>query len=64
MTFENPEYAAFLIERSHRSIVYTDTMWELAEQLGKSEFIRPPKLTHDNTRIRIEPFSTAEHEYM
>ncbi|MEJ5074351.1 pcar [Enterobacter ludwigii] len=63
MTFEHPDCAAFLIERNHRSIVYSDTMWELAGQLGKSEFIRPPKLTHDNTRIRIEPFSTTEYGY-
>lgn len=62
-TFEHPDYAAFLIERSHRNIVYSDAMWQLGVQLGKSEFIRPPKLTHDNTRIRIEPFSNTENEY-
>lgn len=63
MTFEHPDCTAFLIERSHRRIVYSDAMWELAEQPGKSEFIRPPKLTHDNTRIHIEPFSDAEYEH-
>lgn len=61
-TFEHPDYAAFLIERSHRNIVYSDAMWQLGMQLGKSEFIRPPKLTHDNTRIRIEPFSETENK--
>lgn len=38
-------------------------MWQLAVQLGNSGFIRPPKLTHDDTRIRIEPFFNAENEY-
>ncbi|WP_442528784.1 YobI family P-loop NTPase [Serratia sp. CY85251] len=62
MTFGHSDYAAFLIERSHRSIVYSDSMWHLAIQLGKSEFIRPPKTTHDSTRIRIEPLTSAEKE--
>lgn len=63
MTFEHPDYSAFLTERSHRSIVYSDAMWALAVQLGRCEFIRPPKPTHANTRIRIEPFSNGEKEY-
>ena len=29
----------------------------------KSKFIRPPKLTHEDTRIRIELFNNAENEY-
>ncbi|VVT48762.1 hypothetical protein UYSO10_2491 [Kosakonia radicincitans] len=62
-TFRHQDYAAFLIERSHRSIVYSDAMWALAVQLGRSEFIRPPKPTHGNTRIRIEPFSHGEKEH-
>lgn len=63
MTFGHQDYAAFLTERNYRSIVYSDAMWNLAVQLGKSEFIRPPKLTHEDTRIRIEPFCNAENEY-
>ncbi len=63
MTFEHPDYSAFLTERSHRSIVYTDAMWALAVQLGRCEFTSPPKPTHANTRIRIEPFSNGEKEY-
>jgi hypothetical protein len=62
-TFRHHDYAAFLIERNHRSIVYSDAMWDLAGQLAGNEFIRPPKPTHENTRIRIEPFSHAEEEY-
>ncbi|WP_226905701.1 YobI family P-loop NTPase [Serratia marcescens] len=61
-TFGHSDYAAFLIERSHRSIVYSDSMWHLATQLGKSEFIRPPKTTHESTRIRIEPLTNAEKD--
>lgn len=63
MTFEHQDYAAFTTERNYRSIVYSEAMWNLAIQLGKIEFISPPKLTHDNTRIRIEPFNNAENEY-
>lgn len=63
MTFEHPDYSAFLTEKSHRSIVYSEAMWALAVQLGRCEFIRPPKPTHANTRIRIEPFSNGEKEY-
>lgn len=63
MTFGHQDYAAFLTERSYRSIAYSDVMWNLALQLGKSDFIRPPKLTHEDTRIRIEPFCNAENEY-
>lgn len=63
MTFGHPDYAAFLTGRNHRSIVYSDEMWALAVQLGKCEFIRPPKPTHENTRIRIEPFSNGENGY-
>lgn len=62
-TFRHPDYAAFLTEKNHRSIMYSDIMWALAVQLGRCEFIRPPKLTHANTRIRIEPFSNGEKEY-
>lgn len=62
MTFGHQDYAAFLTERRYRSIVYSDAMWDLAVQLGKSEFIRPPRLTHEDTRIRIEPFSHAEND--
>lgn len=62
-TFRHPNYAAFLIERNYRSIVYSDAIWRLAVQLGKCEFISPPKLTHENTRIRIEPFRNTEMEY-
>ncbi|STU51653.1 Uncharacterised protein [Klebsiella pneumoniae] len=62
-TFRHHDYAAFLIEKHHRSIVYSDEMWSLAVQLGISKFIRPPKLTHEKTRIRIEPFSNGEKEY-
>lgn len=62
-TFRHHDYAAFLTNRNHRSIVYSDEMWALAVQLGKCEFIRPPKLTHENTRIRIAPFINAEQEY-
>jgi len=62
-TFRHPDYAAFLTEKNHRSIVYSDVMWGLADQLGRCEFIRPPKPTHGNTRIRIEPLSDAEKEY-
>ncbi len=64
MTFGHQDYASFLTERSYRSIPWTDAMWQLAVQLGKSGFIRPPKLTHGNTRIRIEPFSNDEQEYV
>lgn len=63
MTFEHPDYSAFLTERSHRSIVYSDAMWALAVQLGRCEFIRPPKPTHNHTRIRIEPFIKGEKGY-
>lgn len=63
LTFGHQDYAAFLIERSYRSIPWSDAMWQLAVQLGNSGFIRPPKLTHDDTRIRIEPFFNAENEY-
>ncbi|MCO5784235.1 pcar [Citrobacter meridianamericanus] len=63
MTFGHQDYAAFLTERRYRSIVYSDAMWDLAVQLGKSEFIRPPRLTHEDTRIRIETFSHAENDY-
>ncbi|WP_217480843.1 YobI family P-loop NTPase [Enterobacter chuandaensis] len=62
-TFQHPDYAAFLTEKNHRSIVYSDVMWALAVQLGRCEFIRPPKPTHDNTRIRIEPFIKGEKGY-
>ncbi|OSK88093.1 pcar [Escherichia coli] len=62
-TFRHHDYEAFLIEKNHRSIVYSDEMWALAVQLGISKFIRPPKLTHENTRIRIEPLSNGEKEY-
>lgn len=62
-TFRHQDYAAFLTERNHRSIVYSDAMWVLAVQLARSEFIRPPKSTHENTRIRIEPYSNGEDEY-
>lgn len=63
MTFEHQDYAAFTTERNYRSIVCSEAMWKLAIQLGKGEFIRPPKLTHEDTRIRIEPFNNAENEY-
>lgn len=63
LTFGHQDYAAFLTERSYRSIPWSDSMWQLAVQLGNSGFIRPPKLTHDDTRIRIEPFFNAENEY-
>lgn len=63
MTFGHPDYDAFITERSYRSIPYSDAMWSLAVELGNSCFIRPPKLTHENTRIRIEPLSYAEKEY-
>ena len=62
-TFRYPDYAAFLTEKNHRSIVYSDVMWALAVQLGRCEFIRPPKTTHENTRIRIEPFINDEKGY-
>ncbi len=62
-TFRHHDYDAFLIEKHHRSIVYSDEMWTLAVQLGISKFIRPPKLTHERTRIRVEPFSNGEKEY-
>lgn len=62
-TFRHPDYAAFLTEKNYRSIVYSDVMWALAVQLGKCEFIRPPKPTHANTRIRIEPLTNGEMEY-
>ncbi|EOX8918469.1 hypothetical protein ACPW54_004964 [Escherichia coli] len=62
-TFRHPDYAAFLTEKNHRSIVYSDVMWTLAVQLGRCEFIRPPKPTHENTRIRIEPFINGEKGY-
>lgn len=61
-TFWHPDYAAFLTEKNHRSIMYSDVMWALAVQLERCEFIRPPKPTHANTRIRIEPFSNREKE--
>lgn len=60
MTFEHPDYAAFLIERSYRSIMYSDTMWQLAILLERQEYISAPKLTHNNTRIRIEPFRPSD----
>ncbi|MFM1284666.1 YobI family P-loop NTPase [Yersinia enterocolitica] len=63
MTFGHQDYAAFLTERSYRSIAYSDVMWSLALQLGKSDFIRPPKLTHGDIRIRIEPFCNTKNEY-
>lgn len=63
LTFRQQDYAAFLTEKNHRSIVYSAAMWRLAVQLGQCEFIRPPKPTHDNTRIRIEPFRNTEMEY-
>ena len=63
MTFEHQDYAAFTTERNYRSIVYSEAMWNLAIKLGKSEFIRPPKLTHEDTSIRIEPLNNAENEY-
>lgn len=63
LTFGHQDYAAFLTERSYRSIPWSDAMWQLAVQLGNSGFIRPPKLTHDDTRIRIEPFFNAENDY-
>ncbi|EBF0547113.1 pcar [Salmonella enterica] len=63
MTFGHQDYAAFLTERNYRSIPRSDAMWQLAVRLGKSGFIRPPKLTHGDTRIRIEPFFNAENEY-
>ena len=63
MTFGHPDYAAFITERSYRSIPYSDSMWSLAVELANSGFIRPPKPTHENTRIRIEPISDAEKEY-
>lgn len=63
MTFGHQDYAAFLTERNYRSIPRSDAMWQLAVQLGNSGFIRPPKLTHADTRIRIEPFFNAENEY-
>ena len=44
------------------AVSYTH-LWQLAVQLGNSGFIRPPKLTHADTRIRIEPFFNAENEY-
>nr|AFK90117.1 hypothetical protein [Salmonella sp. 14] len=44
-------------------LAYSESMWNLAVRLEKSGFIRPPKLTHDDTRIRIEPFFNAENEY-
>ena len=62
-TFRHPDYAAFLTEKNHRSILYSHVMWTLAVQLGRCEFIRPPKPTHGNTRIRIEPFSNGEKQY-
>ena len=63
MTFGHPDYAAFITERSYRSIPYSDSMLSLAVELANSGFIRPPKPTHENTRIRIEPFSNGEKEY-
>lgn len=63
MTFGHQDYAAFLTERNYRSIPRSDAMWQLAVQLGNSGFIRSPKLTHADTRIRIEPFFNAENEY-
>ncbi|AJI95896.1 pcar domain protein [Yersinia ruckeri] len=63
MTFGHQDYATFLTERNYRSIVYSDAIWNLVVQLGKSEFIRPPKLSHEDTRIRIESLSKAENEY-
>ncbi|MDR6367011.1 pcar [Enterobacter sp. SORGH_AS_0287] len=62
-TFRHPDYAAFLTEKNHRSIVYSDVMWALADQLGRCEFIRPPRLTHQDTRIRIELFRNSEKGY-
>ncbi|MGN7915690.1 hypothetical protein [Enterobacter sp. 22466] len=62
-TFQHPDFAAFLTNRNHRSIAYSDAMWALAVQLGRCEFIRPPKPTHGNTRIRIEPLSNGEKGY-
>ncbi|HFW3352692.1 TPA: hypothetical protein ACIVDT_004946 [Salmonella enterica subsp. enterica serovar Eastbourne] len=62
MTFGHQDYAAFLTERNYRSIPRSDAMWQLAVRPGKSGFIRPPKLTHDDTRIRTEPFFNAENE--
>ncbi|MBY7256610.1 pcar [Escherichia coli] len=63
MTFGHQDYAAFLTDRNYRSIPRSDAMWQLAVQLGNSGFIRPPKLTHDDTRIRIEPFFNSGNEY-
>ncbi|EMG7889749.1 hypothetical protein V5L74_003530 [Enterobacter hormaechei] len=62
-TFRHPDYSAFLTEKNHRSIVYSDVMWALAVQLGRYEFIWPPRLTHQDTRIRIEPFRNREKGY-
>ncbi|HGS7288977.1 pcar [Klebsiella pneumoniae] len=61
-TFRHQDYTAFLAEGNYRSIVYSDEMWALAVQLGISEFIRPPKLTHKNTRIRTESFRNGDKE--
>ncbi len=61
-TFRHQDYTAFLAEGNYRSIVYSDEMWALAVQLGRSEFIRPPKLTHQNTRIRTESFRNGDKE--
>lgn len=62
-TFENQDYAAFLAARTYRSINYSDAMWALASRLESSEFLRAARITHDGSRIRIQPFSsdTGEH---
>lgn len=52
-----------LLKVSYRSIPYSDSMWSLAVEPANSGFIRPPKRTHENTGIRIEPLSDAEKEY-
>lgn len=61
-TFKGSCYAAFLAESAYRNIEFSEPMWQLATLLEINGFIRRAKKSHSDTRIRIEPLSSAENK--
>lgn len=61
-TFSDTEYSATLSKKSHRSIKFSEPMWQLVTLLENSGFIAKAKRTHKGLRIRIETTDDSEDE--
>jgi len=54
-TFTVENLLAFISDKEHRRIGYSDSLWVLAVQLKAAGFIRKPKWDEKYKRIRFVP---------